>query len=238
MNRLEWLDTATKKILFRPDRKAVRKELEAHLEDLREASGLDEETAVASMGDPAALAEELSRLHRPWWGYLWRASQIVLAGTAVFCCLLAVLAEAVCQPLDRLGTSLHNYLTPVQFTGALEERDIPAGFTISTGGCTIRADRAVLRSYEDTPQALFVDLQIGLSWRREPLILQNAWSGARTNAGEIPRRVIERSASWAFWQRACLSVEVPEDAEWVELDFGCGAWRRTLHIDLTEEAEP
>jgi hypothetical protein len=110
--------------------------------------------------------------------------------------------------------------------------------TISTGGCTIRADRAVLRSYEDTPQALFVDLQIGLSWRREPLILQNAWSGARTNAGEIPRRIIERSASWAFWQRACLSVEVPEDAEWVELDFGCGAWRRTLHIDLTEEAEP
>ena len=127
MSWLEWLDTATKKILFRPDRKAVRRELEAHLEDLREASGLDEETAVASMGDPAALAEELSRLHRPWWGYLWRASQIVLAGTAVFCCLLAVLAEAVCQPLDRLGTSLHNYLTPVQFTGALEERDIPAG---------------------------------------------------------------------------------------------------------------
>ena len=82
MNRLEWLDTATKKILFRPDRKAVRKELEAHLEDLREASGLDEETAVASMGDPAALAEELSRLHRPWWGYLWRASQIVQIGRA------------------------------------------------------------------------------------------------------------------------------------------------------------
>ena len=162
----------------------------------------------------------------------------MLAGTAVFCCLLAVLAEVVYQPLDRLGTSLHDYLTPVQFTGALEEREIAAGMAISTGGCTIRADRAVLRSYEDAPQTLFVDLQIGLSWRREPLILQNAWSGARTSAGESPRRVIEHSASWAFWQRACLSVEVPEDAEWVELDFGCGAWRRTLHIDLTEEAEP
>lgn len=33
MNRKDWLDTATKKILFRPDRKAVRRELEAHLED-------------------------------------------------------------------------------------------------------------------------------------------------------------------------------------------------------------
>lgn len=238
MNRLEWLDTATKKILFRPDRKAVRKELEDHLEDLRESTGLDEEATVASMGDPASLAEELGRLHRPWWGCLWRASQIVLAGTVVFCCLLAFLIEAVYQPLDRLGTSLNDYLTPAQFTGALEERDIPAGMTISTGGCTIRADRAILRSYEDAPQALFVDLQIGLSWRREPLILQNAWSGARTSTGENPRRAIERSASWAFWQRACVAVEVPEDAEWVELDFGYGAWRRTLHIDLTEEAEP
>ena len=46
MNQNTWLDTATKKILFRPDRKAVRRELETHLEDLREASGLDEETAV------------------------------------------------------------------------------------------------------------------------------------------------------------------------------------------------
>ena len=46
MNRLEWLDTATKKILFRPDRMAVRKELEAHFEDLREASGLDDEAST------------------------------------------------------------------------------------------------------------------------------------------------------------------------------------------------
>ena len=50
MNRLEWLDTATRKISFRPDRKAVRKELEAHFEDLREARGLDEEAAAAAMG--------------------------------------------------------------------------------------------------------------------------------------------------------------------------------------------
>ena len=75
MNKKDWLDTATKKVLFRPDRKTVRRELEAHLEDLLEASGLDEETAVSAMGDPASLAEELGRLHRPWWGYLWRASQ-------------------------------------------------------------------------------------------------------------------------------------------------------------------
>ena len=28
MNKKDWLDTATKKVLFRPDRKTVRRELE------------------------------------------------------------------------------------------------------------------------------------------------------------------------------------------------------------------
>ena len=36
MNEKSWLDTATAKIRFRPDRRAVRRELEAHLEDLRD----------------------------------------------------------------------------------------------------------------------------------------------------------------------------------------------------------
>lgn len=78
MNRWDWLDKATAKIYFRPDREAVRRELAAHFEDLREDAGLTEEAAVEAMGDPDALAEELGRLHRPWWGYLWRVSQVTL----------------------------------------------------------------------------------------------------------------------------------------------------------------
>lgn len=31
------------------------------------------------MGDPDVLAEELGRIHSPWWGYLWRASRAALA---------------------------------------------------------------------------------------------------------------------------------------------------------------
>ena len=238
MSWLEWLDTATKKILFRPDRKAVRRELEAHLEDLREASGLDEEAAAAAMGDPEALAEELGRLHRPWWGYLWRTSQIVLVLTVIVCGLLVFCVELLYQPIGRMARDRQNIQMPFSIMEAPEEREISAGMSVRTGGYTITADRAVLRKYDAKQWTLYVDLQIGLSWRREPLILQNAWSGARTSAGENPRRVIERSASWAFRQRACLSVEVPEDTEWVELDVGYGAWRRPLHIDLTEEAEP
>ena len=108
---------------------------------------------------------------------------------------------------------------------------------VETGGYTIRAERAVLRRDEDGPWTLAVDLRIGLGWRREPLILQNAWSGARSSAGPCGQRTAVYSASWLFWQKACIAVEVPENAEWAELDFGWGERRRTLRIDLTEEAE-
>ena len=85
-----WLDLATAGIRFGPDRAAVRAELEGHLEDkladLRrlypDLSDWDvKKRATTQMGDPEALGKELARVHRPWLGYLWRASQglIVLA---------------------------------------------------------------------------------------------------------------------------------------------------------------
>lgn len=87
MNADYWLDTAVEKIRFVPDRKAVRQELSDHIED-RKAALLEkgdlsnyqaEQQAVAAMGDPGELAEALARVHRPWWGRLWRLSQWLLA---------------------------------------------------------------------------------------------------------------------------------------------------------------
>ena len=85
-----WLDTAVKKIRFKPDRREVRAELSAHLEDkaldlqrifpdmTREEA---QERAVSDMGDPAEVGKELAKVHKPWLGYLWRASQVLLALT-------------------------------------------------------------------------------------------------------------------------------------------------------------
>ena len=83
-----WLDTAVKGIRFGPDRRAVRSELAGHLED--KAADLrrifpdltDEEArerTLAGMGDAAEVGKQLARVHRPWLGYLWRASQVLLA---------------------------------------------------------------------------------------------------------------------------------------------------------------
>lgn len=83
----KWLDAATRAIRFGPDRKSVRAELSAHLEDKaldfqRIFPDMTQEEAqaraAAEMGDPMEIGRELARLHRPWLGCLWRVSQVVL----------------------------------------------------------------------------------------------------------------------------------------------------------------
>ena len=38
-----------------------------------------EERALSEMGDPAEIGKELARVHKPWLGWLWRASGVLLA---------------------------------------------------------------------------------------------------------------------------------------------------------------
>ena len=82
-----WLDAATRAIRFGPDRRAVRSELSAHLEDKaldfqRIFPGLTEaeaqERAAAEMGDPEEIGKELALLHKPLLGYAWLASKVLL----------------------------------------------------------------------------------------------------------------------------------------------------------------
>lgn len=96
MTNENWLYRATRQIRFAPDREMVRQELREHLLDRRDAflaRGLPEkeaeEATTAAMGDPDEIAEELGRLHSPWWGYFWTATRwvvwAVLVYTLFFC---------------------------------------------------------------------------------------------------------------------------------------------------------
>ena len=87
-----WLDKATAGIRFGPDRREVRRELEEHLEDkaldyLRIFPDLTKEEArqraASEMGDPAEIGRELAKVHKPWLGYLWRVSQLLLAAVVI-----------------------------------------------------------------------------------------------------------------------------------------------------------
>lgn len=95
MNGFQWLYIATRGIRFRPDRAAVRRELEAHLEDKQAdlqrifpdlSPEEAERRAVESMGDAWEVRKQLAKIHKPWLGYLWRLSQVL----AVLACLWLV----------------------------------------------------------------------------------------------------------------------------------------------------
>jgi len=103
-----WCDAVLKEVCFRPDHKAIRKELEAHYADrsagLRQAGyGWDEarERTLAAMGDPVEVGQLLNRVHRPWLGWLWMASRLLL----VLFVLLA-LRQAVGGELPKIELDL------------------------------------------------------------------------------------------------------------------------------------
>ena len=95
----EWLDAATRPIRFGPDRRAVRRELEEHLEDKaldlqRIFPDLSQEEAwaraVSEMGDGAELGRELAKLHKPLLGYVWLASKVLLGAVLAAALMLFV----------------------------------------------------------------------------------------------------------------------------------------------------
>ena len=80
-----WCEKAVAGIIFPPDQRKVCRELMEHMEDhydmLREA-GYCEDIAISmtveAMGDPYPIAKDLAQIHRPFWGVVLKATQIIL----------------------------------------------------------------------------------------------------------------------------------------------------------------
>ena len=200
--RYKWAERATAKIRFRPDREAVARELLEHIQDLLDhcgETGMGEEAAeaaaLAAMGDPEAIAEELGRLHRPWLGYLWRVSQGLLLAAIGVCLVLCAIRVFSNPRLYHLpGWEVYNHLAwraeaVIGEPGEAEEYElIPSGLT-STGGYTIRAERAVLRRGGGPAQeapwwTLILYLHIDVGWRGEELYWgPNVIAEVRDSAG-------------------------------------------------------
>lgn len=189
MNADYWLDTATSKIRFTPDRKAVRRELQDHLEDRMEAGkaqGLSpyeaEAAATAAMGDPVSLAEELGRIHSPWWGRLWRLSQWALA--------IAVLVT-VFSALPRLWEEIRYEMQGPSFPLSVEE------------GSYTREYYADYTKEITVPEIWDIDGSVNLGHYR--FTVSGAWVEEWTVSGEDPYPVRQlvitlQADTWRFWE--------------------------------------
>ena len=178
-----WLDTATAGIRFGPDRAAVRGELEAHLED--KAADLQrifpdmtaeeaEARAVKEMGDAAEIGRELAKLHRPWLGYLWRASKWAAAAL-----VLVLVAVSVLKSGDFQSAGYPLWGRSAAVYGPTE------GEKIRLGGYTFQIVGAAYLDYpEDSPYADQVQVAFRVStprfWAR---INESALQSALTMTG-------------------------------------------------------
>ena len=114
----DWREQVVEQVRFRPDRKAIARELTAHFQDhVRDLERLDypwqlaEQRALAAMGDAEAVGKALDRVHKPWLGWLWVASRCILLLTLVMALILGLepagqwlrRAKIRCFPRRTLG---------------------------------------------------------------------------------------------------------------------------------------
>lgn len=243
-----WLDTAVAGIRFKPDQRAVRAELQAHLEDktadLRRIfpDMTDEEAevrAVEEMGDAAEIGKELARLHKPWLGYLWRASKWVAAALVLVLVAINVVKNDYFQ---SAGYPLWGQFSTVY--GRTEGEKIQmGGYTFQIVGAAYveypedssRADRVQVAFRVSTPRfwerinegalqsALTMTGPEGWAWSMDSGKVQTIWEEGRNELICGLQR-----AEWGLFHDTYVAYG---DLEWpegepvcLEFDFGKGSF--------------
>lgn len=250
----DWLDTAVSGIRFGPDRKAVRAELEGHMED--KMAGLrrvfpdipeDEarDRALAGMGDAWALKKELAKVHRPWLGYLWRASQALAAVTLALVLFLygGRAAENYHPPQTDGQPPYSDYVEKCYQSGIDPFR--ADGPYPAKGGDVIRTPLAALRP-EGSAQAggyRFRVKQAGLfRFQDNPEDLGKWWLFCQLRAMGPPWAPVSQNALWhlravdSSGREYASSYEVydlrQEHVGYVMTNLCSGSWPEA-RIDLT-----
>lgn len=253
-----WLELATFRITFVPDRKAVRRELEEHLEDkaldyMRIFPDLTEqearERAAADMGDPVEIGKELAQLHRPWLGYLWRASQAVLAG-ALLVSLFTFGGKVLDGALDDWKDQWEENRVEASFLEMIfEDREpvwtgerlllypLEPNASQRQGNGTFTVPRAALwQEREDTVLYLDVRIDFNAPW----LVQEGVWQWLEfsdslgNHYGPTLWGHPQRGLGWLRYSFKLYDFDPA--AEWVRLTYLPGT-ELSLTIDLTQGVE-
>ena len=261
----KWLDMAVSGIRFGPDREAVRAELRAHVEDKTAdfqsifpdiTPNEAQERALAEMGDAEELKISLARVHRPWLGWLWRLSQVLVYGALVLALITGIVALCL---TDRFVWEDNAYQRKQQqryaaVMEALFEDGTPSwkgeGERLSL--CAPEAERRLGRAVVSVPKAawwreagedvLYLQIQVAwdLPWEVENGVLYRF--EAEDGQG-VPLKRGGDGGVWAedaglFWRQNVLRIpSLPRDARQVKLRYLPGT-NFELIVDLTREVEP
>ena len=269
-----WLHTAVAGIRFKPDRAAVEAELREHIEDktldlMRIFPDMTaeeaEDRALSQMGDPEEIGKELAKIHKPWLGYLWRASRAL----AVLACLWLVSfgllrgddaylgddPRSEWWDFDGLpGTAVMGEDDDVRYLPGEDPDQLLAlepGLTETVEGQKVSLLRAALWREEDGRLALYCYLRVE-TWRFwERGRLRDQWMtvtdsvgnvyGLGINSPEDPAsggllNGLQQGGFGPFHSGYELSLRgLAPAAEWVRLDYGPGEPVFSFTVQIEEE---
>ena len=264
-----WVEEATRKIRFKPDRAAVARELLGHIQDLQEkykGQGLSpydaEMQATEDMGDPAAIADELGRLHRPYWGWLWRLSQWTLGILLAWAVLAGISYVQTYLAYPPTEIELPQLPEAVESNGAwtrrlLEHWDI--GGSVNLGGYRFTVPLAYLQEITYTGPEDFTPLQYELTvclrastWRFwEPIdggqymiLSHEAVDSAGTRYGRWEPGLFSEETHRSYfcntyadgplavWYEIELDIPDGEMPDWVDIPIGYG--EESLRVNFAE----
>ena len=121
-----WRDEVLRHVRFRPDHEAIAKELYAHYEDHArdlERIGYEEplarERALAAMGDAAEVGKGLDAAHKPFWGWLLKATEWMAVALVLMLLWTMVFAEGA-QSLWRKTTGQLRWQDPPAYADCVE----------------------------------------------------------------------------------------------------------------------
>lgn len=251
-----WLSIATSGIRFGPDREAVKTELMEHMEDkaadlMRIFPDMTEEEAgeraLSEMGDAWELKKELARVHRPWLGYLWRCTQVLVWG---------LLALSLIAALGSGAGLLENQIYPwkdarrSQVVGrALYEDGTPdwegERLAVLQVDGEERLGRAVISVSKAArwrePERDCLILRLRITWDRpwETNFMAISCLRAEDDLGNTYEINASRAMQegWNWCQRDLVLEGVPLDAKVLRIRH---IWREELDltVDLTREVVP
>lgn len=255
MGMYSWLSIATSGIRFWPDREAVRRELTEHIEDktadlMRIFPDIPEEEAgeraLAAMGDAWELKQELARVHRPWLGYLWRCTQVLVWGLLALSLIAALASGGLlkdqayrwkeAQQSRAVGRALYEDGVPDWEGERLAVLQVDGEARL--GEATISVSKAA-RWREPEGDCLYLRLRITWDrpWETNGMAISALW--AEDDLGNTYQ--INRSRSltegWNWCQRDLILEGVPPEARELRIHHELRD-ELDLAVDLTREVAP
>ena len=235
----DWRNKVTAQVRFWPDRESIARELTDHYDDhVRDLERLDyptelaQQRALAAMGDPVVVGKALDRVHKPWLGWLWVASQ-----AAVIVCLALLLvygtgywrnvAEELQLPEKNEEYEPHGF----QFepTPSWSREAVTAGGSVDRWGYHISIPYAALWCHEnDGPYyaaSILITVEDGRFWDDGPTPALMQLSATDDRAGQYTSSseyfdytVEERRALWDGHIRVNLQDQTPfYESYWVTI---------------------